>query len=142
MSDDIDFLKDEEKEKLILEDADFKVGEQAYGRVTCKSHNYWAGGLVLISIGVIFLLTNSGVFYLQNWWALFILYPAIMKLGQAIQSYRRDGRFSHRVRGAFTGGLILTVVASTFLFNWNWGSIWPLFLVIIGLGAVLSGVLD
>jgi len=38
--------------------------------------------------------------------------------------------------------MILFFVAAVFLFGWSWGAVWPFFLIIAGLGALLSGLLD
>jgi hypothetical protein len=45
------------------------------------------------------------------------------------------------VRGTLTGGLMLLLVTIIFLFNLDWGKVWPLFLIIIGLGALLTGLI-
>lgn len=136
MSNEIDALKDAEKEKLSFEDS----------ASTCMpgGHDmeHWTGGLILIGVGLVFLLTNLTGAALHNWWALFILVPGLVKVMKAVKFYQRDGRFSNRARDTFVWGFILILVAGTFLFNWSWGMIWPAFLIIFGLGALLSGLLD
>jgi hypothetical protein len=42
----------------------------------------WIGGAVLIGLGIIFLLQNFMNISLANWWALFIMIPAIGALGE------------------------------------------------------------
>jgi hypothetical protein len=101
----------------------------------------WIGGGALIGIGLVFLLQNITSISFGNWWTIFILIPAVASLGQAWRLYRQQGRISAAVRGPLTGGLILLLVAVIFLFNLDWGKVWPLFLIIIGLGALLSGLL-
>lgn len=100
------------------------------------------GGLVLIGIGTIFLLGNFTNIYINNWWALFILIPAFGNLCGAWMNLQRNGRFTHRGRKSLIGGLFLTVVASVFLFNLDWGVVWPVFLIIGGIGALFSGIFD
>ena len=99
------------------------------------SHN-WIGGVVLIAVGAIFLLSNLEIFHLDNWWALFILIPAIANFGNAWRNYRQHGRLTHAAQGSLTGGLIISLIAATFLFGWSWNLIWPLFLIIGGLNAI------
>ncbi|HFQ92713.1 MAG TPA: hypothetical protein ENK32_01790 [Anaerolineae bacterium] len=144
MSDDIKRLKDEEKE--IWVEIDDVKGDTAVSRSTCMSPcavgQSWLGGLALISVGVLLFLSATTDFYLHNWWALFILIPAFSSLGNAWQNYRADGRFSKSVRGPFIGGLFILLVAAIFLFDWDWGKVWPLFLVIAGIGALLSSKSD
>ena len=101
------------------------------------SHN-WTGGAVLIGLGVIFLLNNLEIFHLDNWWALFILIPALVNFSTAWNSYRQHGRLTHKARGSVTGGLILSLVAGTFLFGWSWSMMWPVFLIVAGLSALLG----
>jgi hypothetical protein len=101
----------------------------------------WIGGVVLILLGVIFLAQNLGGFYLGNWWALFILIPAAGAFGTAWNSYQNaGGQITAAVRGSLFGGLILTLVAGAFLFNLNWGLIWPIFIILAGIGALLSAL--
>ncbi len=148
MSDDITRLKDEEKELFtyIDEDETLKVVPSKGGSsVSCcgTSHsNKWVGGVVLIGIGVVFLMQNVTNFSFNNWWALFILIPGFSSLVNAWQNYREDGRFSERARGPFIGGLFLVFIASIFVFGWHWGTVWPVFIIIAGFGALLKGVLD
>lgn len=100
----------------------------------------WLGGAVLILIGLIFLLQNVSSFELRNWWALFILIPAIGSLGTAWRIYQTQGRLNAAARGSVIGGLVLLLVAAIFLFNLNWGRVWPVFLIVIGVGALLNAV--
>lgn len=134
MSDNISDLKDAEK-------AEFH--EQPETQVHRKTENNWIGGVVLIAIGLIFLLSNTiEGFHINNWWALFILIPAVVNFGNAWRNYQSDGQLSRSVRGSLTGGIILTLIASAFLFNLDWGLIWPLFLIVGGLSAVMGGWFD
>lgn len=128
MNEDITGLKEAEKEKMETDVA---------------PHNpNWVAGIVLIVVGVIFLLANTTNFHLNNWWALFILIPAAKNFSHAWNSYQRNGRLTRPARGSLTGGLILTLIASAFLFELNWGLIWPLFLIIGGFSALLGGWFD
>ncbi len=98
----------------------------------------WVGGAVLILLGAVFLLQNFDLIRLHNWWALFILIPALANFATAYNLYRRDGRLTGAVYGALTGGLILLLVASVFLLGFDWGMVWPVFLILIGLGILVS----
>jgi hypothetical protein len=91
---------------------------------------------------VIFLLQNTGAFHLENWWAVFILIPALAAFGNAWNRYRETGgRLDSAARGSIIGGLIFTTVAAIFLFGLDWGRLWPLFLIIGGLALLLNAVL-
>lgn len=141
MSDDLAQLKEEEKEKLIqIEKGD--VEDAGENKTAVSQRQTWMPGVVLIAIGVIFLATNLGGFHLNNWWALFILIPAVSNFSSAWQNYKVNGRLQKAGRGSITGGLILTLISFTFLFGWDWGVIWPIFLIIGGVGALLGGWFD
>jgi hypothetical protein len=145
----IDTLKEVEKEKLYAAenaydekvtvssggDASFETARGESGRKVA-----WVPGIILIGLGVIFLLNNVTGFQLHNWWALFILIPAIGSFGKAVDSFRSAGELNREGWGALTGGIILTLVASAFLFNLNWGLIWPAFLIIGGLGMLFGAL--
>lgn len=103
--------------------------------------NGWIVGAVLIAVGGVFLLQNAGMpVLIRNWWALFILIPAIAAFSAAWPLYQQDGHLTPRVIGLVTGGLIPLTIALIFLFNINFGSAWPLVLVVIGAGIVLRSV--
>jgi hypothetical protein len=94
-------------------------------------------GLVLIVLGVIFLLQNYGLFYISNWWALFILVGTAGAWGSAWRIYQNNGkRITPAVTGTFVGGLFPLAIALIFLFNLNWGTMWPVFLIIAGLSVM------
>jgi hypothetical protein len=96
------------------------------------------GGIILIGLGVIFLLQNIGWFYIGNWWALFILLGTAGAWGSALHTYQNNGqRLTQAVLGSFVGGLFPLAIALIFLFNLNWSTVWPIFLVLAGV-SVLS----
>ncbi len=158
MSEEIDSLKEEEKEAFIdLTKEEAAVNgngaassarEQRHARHASHEHrtgkdSNLVAGIVLIAIGGIFLLTNLTNLAINNWWALFILIPAFSNFSRAWRSYRENGRLSHSARGSITGGLILTLISSAFLFDFiSWEIIWPSFLIILGISALLGGWFD
>jgi hypothetical protein len=101
----------------------------------------WVGGVVLIVLGLIFLLQNVRGFYLNNWWALFILIPAFGSFADAWNIYRQTGRLGRRVRGALVSGCVLLLITATFLFNWNWGIVLPVLLIIWGVTLLVNSLL-
>ncbi len=99
----------------------------------------WIVGGVLIAIGIIFVLRNISGFTLDNWWALFILIPALGSLATAWQMYEKhERRFTAASRGPLVGGIILLAVTAVFLFKLDWGVIWPGFIILAGLGVLFS----
>jgi hypothetical protein len=127
MSDEIKELKDAEQTETGRKDG---------------ANMAWVPGLVMIGIGILFLLNNFTDFRLNNWWALFILIPAFGSLGNFWRAYRSHGRMNGEAAGSLVGSMAIFLVAAIFLFGWNWGSVWPFFLIIAGLGALLSGLFD
>jgi len=139
MSDDIDSLKEAEKANEQNYKNDYETETRSHNR---HGDANWFPGIILIAVGVIFLFTNLTGFHLNNWWALFILIPAVKNFGGAWSSYQRHGRFTKSARGSLTGGFILSLIASAFLFDLDWGIIWPVFLIIGGVSALFSGWFD
>ena len=106
-----------------------------------SNNTAWIGGVILIVLGVIFLLQNVRGFYLNNWWALFILIPAFGSFADAWNRYRQDGRLSRRVRGALITGCVFLLITAAFLFNWNWGLVLPVLLIVWGVTLLLNSLL-
>ncbi len=101
----------------------------------------WVGGVILILLGLIFLLQNVRGVYLNNWWALFILIPAFGSFADAWNRYRQAGRLSRHVRGALISGCVFLLITAAFLFNWNWGVVLPVLLIIWGVTLLLNSLL-
>lgn len=111
-------------------------------RAARRTYGGWVGGAVLIALGLIFLLQNTGLLVLHNWWALFILIPAMGSFGTAYGLYRNAGdRLTYSARGSLIGGIVLTMVACAFLFNLNFGLFWPVLLILAGVGLLLNFIL-
>jgi len=110
-------------------------------RRAARGGGAWIGGVILIGLGVIFLLQNAGMLALQNWWALFILIPAVGSFGAAYTEYRTSGRFNTRARGSLVAGLVFTAVAAVFLFNLNFSLLLPAILIVAGVGILFNTVL-
>jgi hypothetical protein len=106
-----------------------------------SNNTAWIGGIILIVLGVVFLLQSMRGFYLNNWWALFILIPALGSFGDAWNIYRQQGRVSRRVRVAFISGCVLLLVTATFLFNWRWDVVLPVLLIVWGITLLLNNLL-
>ncbi len=96
-------------------------------------------GGILILIGAIFLVQNLTDFDLVswNWWALFILIPALGSLARAWRIYQAERRLTAAMRGPLVGGFVLLLVTTILLFDLDWGTMWPLFLIIVGVGALV-----
>ena len=107
-----------------------------------KEATSWIVGAILIALGVVFFLENAGYLALTgNWWALFIYVGAFASFANAWRSYRANGEFGATATGSLVWGLVLTVVASIFLFNLLWDQWWPAILVAIGVGIVVGSLL-
>lgn len=115
---------------------DLKDEEQA--KTPERSSAAWIPGLILIGLGLVFLINNFfDVDFLNNWWALFILIPAVANLNKAWQRYREAGRWTESAIGALTGGVLIGFVALIFLFELNWSIFWPVLLIILGASILL-----
>jgi hypothetical protein len=86
---------------------------------------------------MIFLLQTMGITFLTNWWALFILIPALWAYFAAWNMYRENGRLTRGGAAPLTIGILLTILSFIFLFNLAIGVFWPVLLIVGGL--VLMG---
>jgi len=104
-----------------------------------RTFNLATGGL-LILLGLTFLTQNlTGLdLWDWNWWALFILLFAGGFLSNVWKIYQAEGRLTLAARSPLIGGLTLSLMAVVFFFNLGWGLVWPLFLIIIGMSALVA----
>jgi uncharacterized membrane protein HdeD (DUF308 family) len=94
-------------------------------------------GLAIIAIGVIFLVQNFTAINLGNWWPLFLLIPAIAIAVQAYQIYQSNGKsVTAPVIGMATAASLILANALIFFLNFDYGKLWPIFIVIVGLGMI------
>ena len=101
----------------------------------------WIVGLILIAMGGLFLLQNLGIaVFVGNWWALFILIPAIAGFSAAWMRYQQDRQFTPTVLGLIAGSLVPLTIALIFLFNFSFGNLWPVLLVVLGVGMLLRSL--
>ena len=101
----------------------------------------WVVGLILIVLGGLFLLRNTGTFDipLRNWWALFILIPAIGSLDTARRMYRAAGdQLTGPARGSLLVGLVLLFVTAVFLFDLNWSLFGPILIILAGIAILFT----
>jgi peptidoglycan/LPS O-acetylase OafA/YrhL len=101
----------------------------------------WTVGLILILLGGMFLMRNMGTFTfpLQNWWALFILIPAIGAIDSALRTYRHaDNQWTASARGSLGVGIILTLVTIMFLFDLSWTYFGPALIILAGIGILVN----
>lgn len=103
----------------------------------------WMAGLILIILGGMFLMQNMGSnIPLKNWWALFILIPAIGAIETGIRIYRHAGnQLTAPASGSLLVGGVLTVVTLGFLFNINWTFFGPALLILAGIGVLVNATL-
>ena len=115
---------------------ELKEEEKVRGRE--RGNDGWILGLVLIGLGLLFLLNNFfDIELVGNWWAVFILIPAVANLNRAWRHYRAAGRWTDSARSALIGGLLIGTVALIFLFDLDWSYFWPVLLIILGGGILL-----
>ncbi len=96
----------------------------------------WIPGIVLIALGAIFLADEYLGFELRNWWALFILIPGLFTFERAYAYYRAGN--TTLATGPFIGGLVLVSLSAIFLLDLPIGRLWPIFLIIAGIGLLFS----
>jgi hypothetical protein len=132
MYDDVDKLKEEEQ-GMAYEERPAEVSRRDGGRGLIV-------GLVLIGLGIVFLWQNLFGFQpIDNWWALFILIPAVSNLSRGWQAYQATGSWGEAMGRGLTTGLLLVTIALIFLLDLDFGRWWPALLILLGLSLLLKG---
>jgi len=95
------------------------------------------GGLILIWLGISFYLAQIGYASWNNWWEFFLMGIGVIIILQGLIRYGQG-------RGAFTGsligGAILFLIGGAFYWGFEFGNLWPLILVAIGVVVLASAV--
>ncbi len=108
-----------------------------------RRHGSWILAVVIVVVGVVLLIKNTGWlgedWDFGNWWALFILIPAFGSFANAWNSYfTGERRFNANVARSIMFGLLLLAITVIFLLKLDWGKVWPVLVIIIGVGMVLG----
>lgn len=94
------------------------------------------GGFILILLGIVFLAQNFGYPVPEKWWTIFLLIPAAGALYAAWRAYQHDG-FSGEVIAPAIGGAALVLLSVALIFDFAWGTLWPVLLIAVGVGVLL-----
>ena len=96
------------------------------------------GGLILILLGVLFLLSEMGRIGWSDWWAYFLVgLGAIFIVEALLKATTAEGRKG--ASGKVIAGLILIVIGGAHLVGFQeW---WPLILIAVGVGVLISGLI-
>jgi hypothetical protein len=116
--------------------------ERRMERRALRGSGGWVWGIILILLAGILLLQNLKIYTLNNWWALFILIPALGSFAAAWRvAQAAGGRFNVRARGALIVGLVLVLVTAMFLFGMNWTILGPVLLALAGIALIVNVLL-
>lgn len=119
---------------------DQPVGTQTQAPVKGGRKNGVAWGLIFILGGLILFAQQLGWLGPRyNWWALFILVPALASLGGALSAWQATGRFNAAARSGLGGGIVLLTLAMIFLLGLDWSIWWPLMVLAGGFSIFLEG---
>lgn len=105
-----------------------------------RTRNLWllAGGSTAIILGLIFLAENLTRSDFDDLWALALLPLALAFVAQARYVYVQAGRITGTVAGWVVIGLGTGLAALALIFSLDAGELWPVFFIIVGVGAVLA----
>jgi hypothetical protein len=103
----------------------------------------WIAGVILVLLGGAFLLQNLGLFSFSfdNWWALFLLIPAIGSFETAARIYQNSGsQWTIPARNSILVGLVLLLVTAAFLLNLSWRVFGPVLMLLAGGGILVNSI--
>jgi len=101
-------------------------------------------GLIFIFGGIAVLLNQFDLLPFElNWWALFIMLPAVGFLSRAYNRFRSGGDvFSMDIAMTALIGLIMAALSFSLLvgaaWNFNWSLLWPMIIILIGLSMIFG----
>jgi uncharacterized membrane protein YhaH (DUF805 family) len=131
----------EKNTKFDAENMGAGTDQVAEERHYSRGRTNWIVGVVFVLAGAAILLGNFTGFRLNNWWALFILIPAVGAFSNAFRSYKNAGdRLNASARGSLIGGLTMVFMMIVFLFSLDLSLLWPVGLVVVGIGMLFSSL--
>ncbi len=93
--------------------------------------------VAIIAIGALLLANNLGynleLFEYRNGWAVIILAAAIAPLTRAVEAWRARGKPDAEAAYFLLCAASVVLVAMMFLLDLDWGTWWPLFVILGGL---------
>ena len=133
----------DEKEKIPVENnslpEDDSKSKRRAERRRSERREPWLIGIILILIGAVFLFQNLTGFTINNWWALFIMIPALESFSRAWHVMQdAGGKFTSAVGRPLIGGLVLTSIAAILFLDLNWIIFAPILLIVAGAGILLN----
>jgi hypothetical protein len=105
-------------------------------RIPNTAYNQRSSGLIMIAVGLIFLFNQFSNFHINNWWALFILLPVATSWSKIFQIVKEAGTFTREAIELGLNSLFPIFIATIFLFDLDWGKVWPVFIIIGGVTAL------
>ncbi len=116
--------------------------DERWARRQERSGGQWMWGILLILLAGILFLQNQHIYIINNWWALFILLPAMGSFAAAWRISRdAGGKITSAARNTLIVGVVFLLVAAMFLFNLNWTILGPVLLALAGIGLLANGML-
>lgn len=95
------------------------------------------GGLILILLGVLFLLTTLDRISWGDWWAYFILGLGCILILEALIRMASTGDLQP-VTGKLIGGSVLAIIGAAYVFGMvTW---WPMVLIAVGLVIIFTSL--
>jgi hypothetical protein len=98
-------------------------------------------GVVLVILGIVFFLQQTGHLTENfNWWALFILIPAVSSLTGMYYAIRNSGTFNQTARSAAGTAVVFFTLSFMFLFALDWTIYWPLMVLAVGFSILIGSI--
>lgn len=112
------------------------MGEDEKKRKTGDPFSGITGGLIIILLGVVFLLTTLDTISWADWWAYFLFGLGVILILDGLIRISSPAR--HPSTGKFIGGSILIIIGASHIFGFvTW---WPLILIAVGVILVVSSL--
>ncbi|MEM8858174.1 MAG: hypothetical protein AAGD96_07630 [Chloroflexota bacterium] len=97
-----------------------------------SKYSQYTGGTVIILMGIGFLLSANFGFSMSYVWPMLFLVSVVFSAVQIFQDFQAGRDIGLE---PIIGAAIMLLIGSAWLLNWNWGNVWPVFLIFGGLYA-------
>ena len=112
---------------------------KTYPKKKPQQQNRITGGAILALIVIMVFIQRTGLKWLENWWALLFLIPAIASVNNIFAEVQKRKGFSFSLASNIVGVIFPVAICIIFLLALDWNTGLPIIIMLAGFSMLLIG---